>query len=166
MANTHPTTKFSNPAFPTQPPVPNGLSGEEYGLNTGFPGLSIREYFTIHAPKEIPDWFKPVMATKCPTYLPGLYTILTIEEKEFYDKYYDTENDEWCGNPQTVKESVKIKIDDYIKLQRKNLEDINDWNKEYGYQRYFQWPRYYAENQIKILNADLTPEQNEKDAKD
>lgn len=32
-------------AFPTQPPQHNGLSGEEYGLIYGNPGLTKREYF-------------------------------------------------------------------------------------------------------------------------
>jgi len=31
----------NEPAYPTEPPKHNGLSGEEYGLNYGRPGLTI-----------------------------------------------------------------------------------------------------------------------------
>ena len=162
MSITHPMCESGGQAFPI-----NAAYGADFT-----PGLTIREYFTIHAPKEIPEWFRPVMAKPKPPETPPIGSLLTLAEGELYRKYYNYDIEEWCNPlhpftlPGSITDELKVKVADYGNMKTKNWEDAKAWNKEYQHQLYFQWPRYYAENLIKILNADLTPEKNEKDPKD
>lgn len=123
----------NNPAFP-------GPS------NTGFQiGMTKLEYAAIHAPEEIPRWFK---------------------HKEPYSKSIRHPKD--CIKPEHMKEPHLYKINnwlndgcydldpeyDYIEeASRAYMEAKDSWSKENTLQRYFQWKIFYAETLLKTLTT-------------
>lgn len=123
----------SNPAFP-------GPS------NTGFQiGMTKLEYAAIHAPEEIPSWFK---------------------HKEPDEKFPPHPNDVVKLEHQTEKHLYNIRnwlhdgcydLDPEYKYieeaQTAHMEAKNAWSKENNIQRYFQWKIFFAETLLKTLTT-------------
>jgi hypothetical protein len=56
------TVRFGNqPAFPSDKPVEFFPSGETKRTASG---ITVRDYFAVHAPERIPDWFEHIAPSK------------------------------------------------------------------------------------------------------
>lgn len=104
-----------------------------------FLGLNLLMYFMAHAPAEPQEWFKPTIDDGC--LLEPVPQDFNLEEK---DNPYHAEDYE--GSSEDLALYFKAK-----EIYRKLLEEFNEELKK---QRYLQWPKAYALEQIKQLEGE------------
>jgi hypothetical protein len=110
---------------------------------TGFQeGMTKREFFAIHAPAEVPEWFKHSMP-RCPYCydLRGEISRLTIEQDRKDAELWMEADYELPEHLNWLQEKVK-----------KNSDEISKWHYENNIQRIFQWRIFFADTLLKNLN--------------
>ncbi|WP_186251691.1 hypothetical protein [Burkholderia gladioli] len=101
-------------------------------------GMTLRDYFAIRAPSEIPDWFRFTPATERP--------VVPIPHECLTDKQYR----EWEGlgdwlNLEDVSEEIKA----FDARYEKSRDAAAVWDAELLAGRYFAWPWAYADEMLK-----------------
>lgn len=96
-----------------------------------FPGITIRDYFIVHAPELPQAWFRPVMPTPCP---PRQY--VSNDDKTHFASVKAA--DDACG------------MDGYYD---QNAGAIDQWRQELKKQTAIQWPAAWADEQLKLRAA-------------
>lgn len=125
---------FENPsAFPIV------LNQQEYTE-----GMTLRDYFAAHAPKEVPGWFKPAMPDK-PKSMASLFDHFRHNSLM---ALYDDESGEWVDDAGEVPQQFKDEVARYIESMALNFDQIKDWHREYERQKIFQWPWTYADGML------------------
>jgi len=104
-------------------PIVYDFGREERGCE---PGMTLRDYFVAHAPADPQHWFIPTM----PTSRPVPVWVADVGGKE-YASHLDAERA--CGDC----------------FCNKNQQAIDEWDSEFGKQRFIQWPGAWADEMIK-----------------
>jgi hypothetical protein len=117
--------KDGGPVFPAT---------EANGLNSGWDGMNLRQYYAAHAPAEIPDWFEFTPATPRPA-MPDKFTELTDEQRNQLEGLGD-----WLEETQ-----VDLEVVEFARRLQKAREETKAWHlaKESG--RYIAWRWHYAD---------------------
>lgn len=132
MTTTNESSKPADggPAFP--------LGANEYAGHSPVWGMSLRDYFAIRAPSEIPDWFRLTPATERPV-VPIPHECLTDEQYLEWEGLGD-----WI-NPDDASEEVKAFDVRYEKAR----DAAAVWDSELLACRYFAWRWAYADAMLK-----------------
>jgi hypothetical protein len=103
--------------------------------------LELRSFFAVHAPKDIPDWFTPILPKEPEK--PQIGDFLLNEEEKLHvndwlrDCAYDIDED---GEQY---QQVQRAYSDY-------WQDLNDWRRQCEIETLFQWQFYYADQMIRF----------------
>lgn len=111
-------------AFPHKPEVRRQVGQNLHAVTPGDePGMTLRDYFAMHAPAEPPHWFRPKMRAKPDS------------------KYVDEEGNEY-PNAYAAEKAVGEHFRDA------NQESRDDWEKDFLIERIAQWPWFWADIQL------------------
>lgn len=123
--------KNGGPAFPA-PYHP------QEGIKTVNPtGMTLRDYFAVRAPMEIPGWFKHVPATPRPA-VPVPHESLTGSQ---YNEWEGL--DDWLELSDASKEVRKFHAE-----YRSASDAASLWDREQEIAQYFAWRWHYADMMI------------------
>lgn len=122
----------------------------------------LHTYAMVSAPSDIPEWFMPDSEMMRPEKV-DRYPDLEGDEKIAFDKYWDSENQEWYEAPEGqqpyyIPDGLTEKIRNHSVKWNKWWTDDNKYIKQWEISRYFAWRRYFADQ---ILKAQ--PSEQERD---
>lgn len=121
------------PAFP---------GTEANGLNSGCPGMTLRDYFMAHAPVEPHPWFRPVVSDV--PVAPAAPADLTLDELDEYRRLRDKMDIEDCQQPRMAAFGL---------LLRAYFDEVRAHHANFKKQTYVQWPAAWADEMLKARAA-------------
>lgn len=143
------------PAFPLQ-------SGQALGLDKN--GLTKREYYAMHAPVEVPDWFKPKVEPR-PIGVKSMHqmfgNISTHRYKDYFvgangkKSHWDGEEDQFFDPENEVPEEFKKEVEDHLASYLDYRERVELWTETYNREQYFQWRWYWADQMLEMSGREL-----------
>ena len=117
-------------------------------------------YFMAHAPAKPQEWFKPIMTTKRPEFPPFPGDEEFERALSFYMKYKHltepywpegvTTLNKWSGEEFPLTNELKHRVELFVKTNAETRNRQIEWDAEHTKQFYVQWPRAWANEQIKL----------------
>ncbi len=114
--------KTGGPAFPLP------LSDHLHPADTEFLGMTVRDYFAMQAPKEVPYWFQPKIRQKPAS------------------KWVDD-----AGNEYKTRYLAERAVGENYRDQ--NVEAIEEWERDLVISKMVQWPWFWADLHLEARNA-------------
>ncbi|CAB3784613.1 hypothetical protein [Pararobbsia alpina] len=105
-------------------------------------GATLRDYFAVRAPAEIPDWFKHAPATSRPV-IPVPHASLTSEQYKEWDGL-----DEWLELS-----DVSNEVREFHAKYKAAIDAAYAWDRDQEIARYFAWRWRYADSMLKARQA-------------
>lgn len=119
-------------------------------------GLTKREYFIAHAPKEIPGWFYPQMPPlpKKPPYVSDLFGENSSHPyRGLFRNYYFDEGEEWTNPPEvSIPEKLKDDVAEAVKNIKEWSQADSEWYRKRDLEKVIQWPIFWADEILKKLS--------------
>lgn len=140
-------TMHFRPAFPSE------------GYGEKHDGVTQLMFMAAHAPKVIPEWFKPTILEPKPKELLGTYLIFgkasSHKHRELFESYYfegswsdERDPDDVPYDGPEIPKSFKEEVKQYEVKMHQSWDAARAWAQKYEEQRHFQWPIYWAQNVI------------------
>ncbi len=122
-------------------------------------GATYRDFFAIHAPWPIPDWFEPRGLPVEPTAMmtPDEYFNDPVNNASTYDaafRYYVKETNTWLEDDYTkdtgdvITSDQKYNIISYYGAYDYRQAEIAAWQVDYEKEKYFQWRWHFADEML------------------
>lgn len=115
-------------------------------------GLTKREYFAANAPKWVPEWFNPKVPEQ-PKVRSNMFNAFGKGSghpmSDLYRKHYNDETESWDDPESIVPSSFRIEVAQYLEKLREELAAHEKWCEDVKFQRWVQWPWYWADQILK-----------------
>jgi hypothetical protein len=127
-------------------------------LSTIQENITKREYFIAHAPKGVPEWFKPNVPKKPEMETPLYLKFGRGSGHKYEDLFMEYWNEEAEGDgfpdsdeiPQECRDEVNKYLEEYIE----RVKERNEWDANYNIQILIQWPIYWADKMLESLSRE------------
>lgn len=120
-------------------------------------GMTILDYFTAKAPKEIPRWFEPEMQTDKPKRMDFMDSVFGKgsghKHSDLYLAHWNDEENQFEHNPTTqpIPEEFKQEVLGYWKAFQERHDEIKTFDELIQFERLFQWPIFWAKSMLEKL---------------